>query len=99
MPTDCAGDENPRREIESIIAQLLARSTRQERAAGWSESIKDGVLAFFLGLLNDVKKERTIPHIGIVRSLNSWGVHHGNLYEEISVFADRMNSRMGTLKN
>ena len=97
MPTDKAWDENLKKEIESIIAQLLARATRRERSEGWSENIKDGVLAFFLGLLTEVKKQRTIPYVGIVRSLHAWGVRSGRLYEKISAVADRMNGRMDTL--
>jgi hypothetical protein len=97
MPIDKARDENLKKEIENIIAQLLARVTRQERAAGWSENAKDGALAFFLGLLTEVKKQRAIPYVEIVRNLHTWGVRRGSLYDAISVVAGRMNSRGDTL--
>lgn len=78
--------------IENIIAQLSAPLTQEEAAAGWTEKSKKGVLPFFEELRGDVADGRPIAYIGIARSLDTWGVDGGGLYNEIIEIAAALNS-------
>lgn len=80
-------------DIGNIIARLRAPVTPEEAAAGWTEKSKGGILPFFEGLLSDLKNSKQIPYIGIVRSLDAWGVDGGRLYDEIINVAAHLNSR------
>lgn len=78
--------------IESIIAQLSSPLTHEEAASGWTERSKKGILPFFAKLRDDVASGLPIAYIGIARSLDTWGVDGGHLYNEIIEVAAELNS-------
>lgn len=78
--------------IDVIIAQLLSPLTQEEAASGWTETSKKGILPFFDKLRDDVAGGRPIAYIGIARSLDTWGVGGGHLYNDIIEVAAELNS-------
>ena len=82
--------------IEEIIAELSAPPTKDQAASGWAEKSKEGLLLFFECLLDDVKAGRSIGHIGTLRSLDTWGISGGFLYDKIIEVSAELNaSRRG----
>lgn len=78
--------------IDGIIARLSSPLTHEESASGWTERSKKAILSFFEDLRDDVAGGRPIAYIGIARSLDTWGVDGGNLYNEIIEVAAKLNS-------
>lgn len=79
--------------IESIIQTLKAPVTPDESDAGWTESVKGGYIPFFADLINDFRGGKEIPYVGIVRSLDAYGIDGGGLYEAILEVARELNAK------
>ena len=79
--------------IEEIIGSLSAPLTKGQIAAGWTDRSKKGLLPFFEKLLDDVRSAHPVAYIGIVRSLDTWGVDGGELYDRIIGLSAELNSK------
>ena len=78
--------------IEEIIELLSCPLTPDQTAEGWTEQAKEGLRSFFLDLLENVRNARPITHIGVLRSLDTWGVSKGDLHDKIIGVSVELNS-------
>jgi hypothetical protein len=79
--------------IESIIQTLKAPVTSDESGSGWTESIMVGYVPFFANLIEEIRAGKEIPYIGIVRSLDAYGIEGGRLYEAVLEVARELNAK------
>lgn len=79
--------------IESIIQTLQAPVKSEELASGWTASIKEGYIPFFANLIDDIRSGKEIPYVGLIRSLDAYGIDSGGLYEAMLEVARELNAK------
>lgn len=80
--------------IEEVISLLKSPLTSAETADGWTTDAKHAILQLFESLMNDTKDRKDIPYVGLVRTLDAWGIERGGtLYEGAMEVAREINAK------
>lgn len=80
--------------IKEVVSLLKSPLTSAESADGWTIDAKHAILQLFENLTNDAKDRKDIPYVGLVRTLDAWGIERGGaLYERAMEVAREINAR------
>lgn len=77
-------------DIESLMAMLGQPVSTEEAEDGWTQQSKEAALVYFTSLRQAITTGNSLPPLGIVRSLDHWGVVSGALLEEAARITNKL---------
>ena len=85
--------QNIEKEVSELLVTLSLPVSEEELSGGWSAGSKKAAERYFNELHTCIRDNKPLPPLGIVRSLDHWGVVGGNLLEKIAKITNWLRAK------